>query len=165
VCVFAGFWTGVWGHFTVNSMRSFDGGYTFIQPVIVFAPNVSSGYNAGSPQVSLCIDIERVLVVYMCNAPPNDDHGATLDAPSWPDGAHIEARSTFLNPSNSSLPLSWDASPRAFQPLVTPFAFWPSLFADSQAIGAVPTAAHSMRLGYQGSDNAAYLLDGTLCLD
>jgi hypothetical protein len=143
-------------------MRSFDGGYSFEQPVIVFAPNVSSGYDAGSPQVAVCLNVERVLVVYMSNAPSTAKYASHSGA-NWPNDAHIEARSTFLNAINSSLPLSWEASPRAFQPLATPYALWPSLFADSQAVGK--DTAHSMRLAYQGSDDAAYLLDGTLCLD
>jgi hypothetical protein len=51
IAVFEGFWTGKWGSFTVNSVRSFDDGITWEQGTIVFAPPVESGYNAGSPQV------------------------------------------------------------------------------------------------------------------
>ena len=52
IAVFEGFWTGVWGAFTVNCVRSFDGGVTWGQGEIVFAPPRNSGFNAGSPQAS-----------------------------------------------------------------------------------------------------------------
>jgi hypothetical protein len=133
----------------VNSARSFDGGITWQQPLIVYAPPLSSGYDAGSPQVAVCPLTGKITVVYMTNEPysaatGNGQAGRSLQGCSglWPDCARLQISSTFLNAQNASAPLNWTASPLGNVPLLTESAYWPAFFLDvSSTLTAEPSAA------------------------
>jgi len=157
----AGFWTGVWGAFTVNSARSFDAGATWVQPTVVYAPD--TGSDAGSPQVSICSATHKIVVIYMTNEPLVKQSFASAGG-AWPDGARIEVRSTVFNWTNSSAPLDWAQAPRGNIPLATPSGYWPAMFLDAVSSGSSGGANPSMRASYQGSDGSAWATDGTLCL-
>lgn len=142
--VFEGFWSASgWGHFTVNSARSFDGGNSWTQRAIIHAPSNSS-QNAGSPQVATCVD-GRVAVIFMTSETPGN-------AFAWPDGAHLAVSVATLNPDNASAPLVFSA------PAALPSSsqsFWPSLFSDNAAAGAI-------RPAWQSAEGAAEL-SGAVC--
>jgi len=157
--------------FTVQSMRSFDDGLTWTQAATVYAP--PQPYDAGSPQIILCPVIARLQAVYMTNQPWDNEEeeggevaaGARGARLSWPDGAHLELRSTYLNGDNFSAPVTWNSS-RAALPLATPTAYWPGFVLDISGVGrGVDGPMLSLRASYQGSDSAAYLSDGSLCLN
>lgn len=123
LAVFEGFWTGVWGAFTVNAVRSFDGGVTWTQGEIVYAPPRGSGFNAGSPQVAVCPGSGAVRVVFMTSVPQTFPRLGPPQA--WPDGASLALSSSALSHTNSSAPLNFSGAP-AYVPLMTPSAYWPS---------------------------------------
>jgi hypothetical protein len=146
VLVFEGFWSGQWGHFTVNSVRSFDGGVTWVQPQIVHAPSLTATCNgvpccAGSPQIGQCGS--SVAVVYMSN----EDHPGGGQPVPWPGGAGVGLITASFSSTNVSAPLEWAASPPSFPPLLSPSALWPSIFTDGPYL----------RLAYQTNGGAAAL--------
>jgi hypothetical protein len=149
--------------FTVQSSRSFDDGLTWTQTATVYAP--PAPYNAGSPQIIMCPVISRLQAVYMINQPwDGRDAGAAV---AWPDGAHLELRSTYLDPDNYSAPVVWNSS-RAALPVATPTVYWPAFLLDIASVGnagSVGGPMLSLRASYQGADSAAYLSDGSLCLN
>jgi hypothetical protein len=154
VVVFEGFWTGFWGHFTVNSARSFDGGATWPQQEIVYAPanagfGPSTTYCAGSPQVGVCPLTGKLVVIFMNNEPLTSA-SSSGSIPAWPAGAHAAVVSAHLNYSNVSAPLNFTLSPPAAIPTLTPTIYWPSLLLDPQA-PCMPGAAGAMGM----SDGAA----------
>jgi len=144
--VFEGFWTGVWGAFTVNSARSFDSSASWVQQQVVHAPRLSA--NAGSPQLVFCGVSEKVCTVFMSNE--NEPSGQI-----WPSGAHAGLLCAPLDRYNVSAPLDWGASG---VPIVleaeTPFIFWPSFFFSQ---------SEHLYVAYQGSDDASYLSEVELC--
>jgi hypothetical protein len=167
--VLEGFWAGVWGWFTVNSVRSFDGGDTWVQPVVVFQP--PSGCNAGAPKVGLCALTNKINVVFMTNDGGGGGGGCPGGSGGWPNDAALGLRAGFLSADNTSAPLNFTGAPVAHIPTVATTALWPALFVDVQNNGAGAAgggggggnAADSMRVAYQSADGA-YLTDGTLCL-
>ena len=153
LCVFEGFGSAGWGHFQVHAMRSFDLGATWSQPIVVHAP-ASSTYNSGSPQVAVCPQTSKIVVVFMSDEP-------LPQAAAWPDGAHIGVVSARLNTTNVSSPLVFPAT-AGFIP--TPATvFWPSLLLD--ALGTKGEIEFSLRAAFQGADGAAYITRNTLCID
>lgn len=144
LAVFEGFWAGVWGWFTVNSARSFDGGLTWPQRSVVH--QAPSPFNSGSPQVGVCPISNRICAIYMTNE----------DGPSgvqWPDGAHISSSCTAMNTTNASLPLAWNTSAATLVPTLTPTAYWPGLFMSKAG----------MYVTYQTSDGDAALEEAPFC--
>jgi hypothetical protein len=185
LAVFEGFWTGVWGDFTVNSARSFDGGTTWPEREMIHAPNSSSSpggssFDAGSPQAALCPVTGKIVVVYMSNEPTNV---STADSAvsSWPDGAHAAVQSAHLNYTNVTAPLDWSLSPPAVIPTETPTIYWPSFFLDPDSpLGEGEgdeegeegarrrrrlQVNYAMRIAYQGADGSAAVTDATVCID
>jgi polygalacturonase len=144
--VFEGFWGPyLWGHFTVNYARSFDGGLTWPQRAIIHAPSNTTS-NAGSPQVALCSD-SRIAVIYMSS----EGGGGGGSGGVWPSGAHLAVSFSSLNPNNASSPLIF-SSPS----FVTTHddALWPSFFADD--------AHGGLRAAWQTAEGASALGD-VLC--
>ena len=139
--VFEGFWgTAGWGHYTVNSMRSFDHGETWGQPGIVHAPANSSLSNAGSPQVAQCRVSGDITVVFMSSE-------KAFSSYAWPDGAHIGTVTTHLSGDNASSPLVFPAMAGT---VTTPTTiYWPSLFCDESL---------TQRIAYQSLSGAAELI-------
>ncbi|KAH3761344.1 /Sialidase superfamily/BNR/Asp-box repeat protein [Pelomyxa schiedti] len=84
VVVFEGFWTGVWGKFTVNCKRSCDSGNTWGQPTIIHESdglrNSGAPFACGLNNSSLS---ESILVSFMT------DEDST-DPVAWPDYASIK---------------------------------------------------------------------------
>lgn len=175
IAVFEGFWTGEWGHFTVNSARSFDGGITWPQREIVHTPppmnnNVSPGtaggntLSSGSPQVAVCPDTGKIVVIYMTNEPSNGSL-------PWPSGASLGSVSAHLNYSNPTQLLNWTLVPEAIIPITSSFGFWPSFLLDPEAPfrslpkNGVKAVDYSLRVAYQGDDSVGYLTESTLCID
>ena len=156
LCVFEGFGSAGWNHFQVHSMRSFDNGATWSQPVVVHAPT-SSAFNSGSPQVAVCPQTGKIVVVFMSDEPlpPAETRAA------WPDGAHIGVVSARLNPANISTPLVFPASADVVPTPST--VYWPSLLLD--ALGTKGSIEFSLRVAFQGNDGAAYITRNTLCID
>eukprot|EP00048_Salpingoeca_helianthica_P020364 m.6183 g.6183 ORF g.6183 m.6183 type:complete len:420 (-) comp4716_c0_seq1:56-1315(-) len=168
--VFEGFWSGVWAHFTVNSMRSFDGGTTWSQPTIVYAPSVASGRNAGSPQIAFDPRTNRVCVVFMCDQ--NRTAGSRRAAGGWPDEAQVWMRGGELDAHSPQAPLVWDHQPVSLT-TITPTAYWPSLFldeekdlmlSDSESLSRHGSERRNsevplLRVAYQTSDGRAALTD------
>lgn len=146
LAVFEGFWSpSGWGHYTVNSARSFDGGTTWVQREIVHAP-ANSTQNAGSPQVATSVD-GRVVVIFMSS----EEDSSVGNACSWPDGAHLATSIASLDPNNTSAPLIFSA------PVPVPSTnnvFWPSLFPDD--------ATRNIRAVWQSSSGTAEL-GGAVC--
>lgn len=182
--VMEGFWGAAgWGAFTVGSVRSFDGGATWGQPVLVHAP--AGGCNAGAPKVGLCAINHKINVVLMSNAPLNGSDCGPDARPGWPGNAVLNVKAAFLNKSNYSAPLNFTGSAVGTLPIITPTVLWPAIFMDVTDLGAsservssklpfasaeavsarVDVDADSMRVAYLGDDGAAYLSDGTLCID
>ena len=170
VAIFEGFWTDIWGHFTVNSARSFDGGLTWPQREIVHTPP-SAGFGpnghtlcSGSPQINICPDTGKIVVVYMTNEPNNGSQ-------PWPAGASLGSVSAHLNYSNPAQLLNWTLVPEAIIPITTKAAYWPSFLSDPQdPLRKTSTKNgkgidYSMRIAYQGDDSAAYITDSTVCID
>lgn len=169
--VFEGFWGAGWGHFTVNSVRSLDGGQTWTDAAVIYAPPVAS--NAGSPQVGVCRS-GAIWVVFMCNrrtvataAPPYPTQARPRPAstrlaeptPRWPDGAHIWACRSSLNTTRPLQPLQWSApqllpSPDPTAPTDT--ALWPSLL-------HTPAPSPLLALVYQTAGGAAVMSADSLC--
>eukprot|EP00047_Mylnosiga_fluctuans_P008033 m.256745 g.256745 ORF g.256745 m.256745 type:complete len:375 (-) comp20375_c0_seq1:36-1160(-) len=152
VMVFEGFWTGAWNHFTVNSMRSFDGGATWGQPVIVHAPSVASGFDSGSPQIGACPD-GSLAAVYMSNEPVSRPGQARAARVNWPDSARIWTIRGRPDPQNASQPVAWAG--RAVVPTATEFGYWPGTYLD-------PTQRTVVAV-YQDNAAAAWLSNTTLC--
>jgi hypothetical protein len=142
-----GFWGAAgWGHFTVNSARSFDGGRSWQQRSVVHAP--PAGANAGSPQVALCGGAApAACAVFM-----SSEGGGGGGAP-WPGGAHAAALCAPLDGGAAAVPWARAGAPRAVA-AATATIFWPSLLAD---------AAGALRAAYQGDDAASYEAEGSLC--
>lgn len=164
--VMEGFWSAAgWGAFTVGSVRSFDGGASWAQPTLVHAP--PTGCDAGAPKVGTCALTGKVNAVFMSNAPPAGGACAPGARGGWPGNAGLALKAAFLAPGNASAPLDWSASPVATVPTATPTVLWPAVLFDVVGVGeaAAGGEADSMRVAYLGSDGAAYLTDGTLCLD
>lgn len=161
--VFEGFWSAAgWGHFTVNSLRSFDGGLTWVQPLVIHEPS-SPAWNSGSPQVAICPQTAKIVVVFMSNEPlPPSSAGSPRERGglSWPDGAHLGLVSARLNASNVSAPLSFPSSAGVIPTDTT--IFWPSLLLD--VLGDGPFV-FSLRAAYQGASGSAFLSENTLCID
>lgn len=154
LAVFEGFWTGVWGAFTVNTVRSFDGGETWMQGEIVYAPPRGSGYNAGSPQVAVCPGSGAVRVVFMTSVPAvqSGSRGLAAAPQAWPNGATLALSSAALSRANASAPLNFSGSPE-YVPLVTPSAYWPSFLYASSGLAVV----------YQDANDDAALTEGIYC--
>lgn len=153
LCVYEGFGVAGWNHFEVHAQRSFDLGSTWTQPIVVHAP-ASSAYNAGSPQVAVCPQTGKVVVVFMSDEP-------LPPAGAWPDGAHLGIASARLDAANVSAPLAFPAVAGVVPTPAT--VFWPSLLLD--ALGASGSIELSLRAAFQGGDGAAYLTRNTLCID
>lgn len=173
VAVFEGFWNNAqWGHFTVNSARSFDGGLTWPQRSTVHVPaggNSSVWWDAGSPQIGLCPQNGRVAVVYMSNELTT----SSSEAPrlSWPDGAHLAVVTAYVSAANVSAPIDWAANgPPVTVPIITPTAFWPSLLLDTMPFASLSPKslrssgeAPSLRVVYQAGDGSGAMVDASLC--
>lgn len=123
LAVFEGFWgPGGWGHFTVNSARSFDKGASWVQRQVVHVPVEG---NSGSPQVGLCVgggeggaEEPAVCTVYMSN---EGGGGGGV----WPSGAHLSTI-CVQQPLAASEALNFTAGvPRVFH-TDTPEALWPA---------------------------------------
>jgi hypothetical protein len=143
LAVFEGFWSPAgWGHFTVNSARSFDGGATWPQRAIVHAPAAAAA-NAGAPQAAACAD-GRVAVIFMTS------EGGSGAGGTWPAGARLAAAFGAADAANASAPLAFSA-PAA---VPTPGdALWPSLFVDGGAV----------RAAWQDAAGAAWVASDALC--
>jgi hypothetical protein len=146
--VFEGFWSGVWGAFTVNSARSFDGGATWAQRRVVHAPPVPWAANAGSPQVAWCRARGAACAVFMSS------EGGGAAGGSWPAGAHAGLLCAPLDAANASAPIDWA---RGGAPATvasdTRFIFWPSFLAVQGGLS----------VAYQGDDGAAYVGGSDVC--
>lgn len=152
VMVMEGFWSGLWGHFTVNSVRSYDQATTWTDPVIVHAPSISSGANAGSPQVGVVPalagspGLAAVCAVYM-SSEPTPPAGI-----AWPAGAHIASQCLPLNASQPAATLDWASATVRIVNTSSATAFWPSVFLDTTAHPAA-----LLRVAYQTDSGAAML--------
>jgi hypothetical protein len=145
--LFEGFWSGVWGAYTVNSARSFDGGGTWVQRRVVHAPPAPAQANAGSPQAAACPG--KACAVFMT------DEGGAPGGAQWPAGAHAGLLCAPLDAANVSAPIDWAAGGApATVPAETPTVFWPSFFV------AGPQGAS---VAYQGDDGAAYVSTDNAC--
>ena len=162
LAVFEGFWTGVWGAFTVNSVRSFDAGATWAQGLIVYAPPRGSGQNAGSPQVAVCAVGGVVRVVFMTSVLPAAPRAASRQAaaagvfPSsgaWPDGAVLALSRASLDAANASAPLNFTGAALENVPLVTASAYWPSFLNDAAGLAVV----------YQDTAGDAAMTESSYC--
>jgi hypothetical protein len=159
LAVFEGFWTNQWGHFTVNSARSFDNGTSWDQRQIIFAPSVSSGFDAGSPQVTVCPVTRKIVTVFMTNIEGNNSI-------QWPGGAELLVISAFLDRTNLTAPIDWTNSTPGTIPTLEKYSFWPSFFADT-ADGNEKDAApvFSLRVAYQANSGAGAVTQGSFCID
>jgi hypothetical protein len=155
LAVYEGFGSRGWGHFEVRARRSFDAGATWAQELVVHAPQ-SPQFNSGSPQVAVCVQTGKIVVVFMTSEPPPPE-GALL----WPDGAHIGVSSARLNSTNLSEPLVFPVEAGIVPTPAT--AYWPSLLLD--ALGTKGDLEFSLRVAFQDVSGAAYLSAGTLCID
>ena len=176
--VLEGFWgRGGWGAFTVNSVRSFDGGESWGQPALLHAP--PDGCDAGAPKVGQCgldqhTNTWRITVVFMTNAPANGSACAPGARAAWPSGAALGVTAGFLDASNTSAPLNMTAAPVGYVPIDAPSALWPAVFmdimseggaADERGSGGPPLERDVLRVAYQAADGAAYLTRGDLCIN
>jgi hypothetical protein len=178
VVVMEGFWTGVWGAFTVGLARSFDGGATWGQRTLVHAPPAGSNCHAGAPKVAVCPPPSpgagpATVVVGFMDDEPADGSGRCPAVSVWPSNATLALKAAVVDASNASAPLNFTGSPLVRVPTVAPTAVWPALFADVTADGAAGPAsagAGALRIAYQSPGDGpqapppgAYLSDGSLC--
>ena len=130
LAIFEGFWgPDGWGHFTVNSAISNDGGATWPQEMrqIVHAPPAGRSLNAGSPQVAAC-PAAAGSAPELCSVFMSDEPGAGVGP--WPAGASI--LSLCAQP-----PYNWSAAgPPQVVPTDTATGYWPSLLAIDGALHA-----------------------------
>ena len=173
-----------WGRFTVQAVRSLDGGATWSNTsTLVHAPP-STASNAGSPQVAWCPAIQQVVAVYMSDEPIA--HGLVDEPVGWEGGnARIRGSGSYRSsPSSSNVVRGGAAAPgwpdearvwvsygtlQAGQPApapitwtagaaipgpATPTIYWPSLLLDEPAS---PGGPRPLRVVYQGSDGAAWV--------
>lgn len=155
--VFEGFWTGLWGSFTVNSARSFDAGDSWVQRQIVHAPAVLTECNgpgvpccAGSPQIGMCFPNSTspapvLAVLFMSNENhpgtpypagarkrTHPDGGNVQGPVPWPGNAGIGLVLAPLDGQNITAPVNWTAygTQPTFLPLLSSSALWPAVFLD-----------------------------------
>ena len=145
--VFEGFWGPFgWGHFTVQSCRSFDGGSTWAQCGVLHAPS-SSGFNAGSPQVAVCPGTAKIVAVFMTSEP------AAAAGSAWPDGARIGIVAGRVNSTNASAPVIFP--PTASTVATATTAFWPATFYDE--------SRQALRVSFNPPDSSAQLTVDSVC--
>lgn len=184
VVVMEGFWTGVWGAFTVGLARSFDGGATWGQTTLVHAPPLLSFCHAGAPKVGVCPPAApggpaSVVVGFMDDEPAAG--GSCPLVSVWPNNATLALKVAAMDVANASAPLNFTASPLVRVPTVAPTAVWPALFADYASDGGASRSTHggsaggsgvALRIAYQSPGDSsdpqapppgAYLSDGSLC--
>lgn len=133
VCIFEGFWGGSqkgWGRYTVNTVRSADGGMTWGNGTTVFVPPNQTEFNAGAPQILIKPGTGAVYASFMTNFDPRDP--AKAPTSKWPGDAYAGTLKS-LAPLTPGSPIQWPQKPDIQS--AKPFVFWPSLFCATGSTG------------------------------
>ena len=162
VLVFEGFWANGWGHFSVQGRLSKDGGCTFDEGRVLFAPPNTTGSaqvpirNAGAPQVVAFAGGNRLFVSFMsdeasCSAAHENDDTNELGVAGWPNNACVEVMASASAAKSGALDFDV-ASRHVYSPLQ---AKWPALALTWPTGGEEPVGG--VLLVYGLSDGESYV--------